>query len=75
MIPKEKAFELVDEAMRTLIFQIKQNIEADTITASKCLAINTVSEIVKNNSELLDGLKYHEELNYWEEVKEEIIKL
>ena len=34
----------------------------------KQCAIACVGEIISNNSELLDGINYHEELNYWCEV-------
>jgi hypothetical protein len=73
MKPIDKAIELVDKAMGTIIFQIKQNIEADTIPASKSLAINTVDEIFKSIRWSSDF--NNEQKNYWNEVKKEIEKL
>ncbi|MBC5842803.1 hypothetical protein H8R23_15420 [Flavobacterium sp. F-380] len=75
MEAKDKALELVDKAMGTLIFNIKQNIEADTITVSKILAINTVNEIIKEFGTLYKVPKETKYVSYWEWVKEEIEKL
>lgn len=42
---------------------------------SKKCAIIAVDEIIENNRILLDGMRYHEELNYLESIKDEIRKL
>ena len=75
MKPIDKAIELVDKSMSTIIFQIKQNIEADTIQASKSLAINTVDEMLILINKLRLYIHYDYELNYWDNVKKEIEKL
>ena len=72
---KEKAIELVDKSMSTIIFQIKQNIEADTIPASKSLAINTVNEMLILIDKLRLYIHYDYELMYWNNVKKEIEKI
>jgi hypothetical protein len=36
------------------------------------LIIYAVYEILKNNHDLLDGIEYHQELNFLESVKDEI---
>ena len=69
MKPIDKAIELVDKSMSTIIFQIKQNIEADTIQASKSLAINTVDEMLILINKLRLYIHYDYELNYWYNVK------
>ena len=38
-------------------------------------ALICVDEIIENNYKLIGGSQYHEELNYWQEVKNEIAKL
>ena len=42
--PKEKAEQLVDESMQTVIFNIKQNINVSTINVSKEVALLCVSK-------------------------------
>ena len=69
---KSKALELyelmLDNQVNTDDVYLEQK------NAKKC-AIIAISEILKNNSNLLDGIEYHQELNFWEAVKEEIEKL
>ena len=67
MTPKEKAKELVDKSMIGIIFNIKQNIEASTIEASKKCALILVDEIL--------NLLPLANRDYWQEVKQEIEKL
>lgn len=43
-------------------------------TVKQC-ALIAVDEIIENNSILLSSQEYYRELNYWEEVKQEIEKL
>jgi hypothetical protein len=71
MEAKDKAVELIACYTQYLWGFDKELIKDQAI---KCSLV-AVNEIIKNNSELLDGLRYHEELNYWEEVKQEIYKL
>lgn len=65
MTPKEKATELFN-AMKG--FRVKH-------THSKKCARICVEQIIENSSQILDGIDYYVELNYWEEVKEEIEKI
>jgi hypothetical protein len=51
-----------------------QNPPLDFETAKKC-ALISIYQILENNAELLDGIEYHQELNIWEEVKDEINNL
>lgn len=39
---------------------------------AKSLSLIMVDEIIENNRLFLDGLRYHEILNHWEEIKIEI---
>ena len=64
MTPKEKAFEL----------SMKFENLGETDNAKQCAKI-AVDEIIENNRIILDGIKYHEQLNYWQEVIQEIEKL
>lgn len=71
MNPKEKARELVDKYWKI----------TDTLTTKKC-ALIAVDEVLENvnyffNELEKDGLpnKFDDEIEYWQEVKQEIIKL
>ena len=69
MTPEEKAIKLVDTYLATIVFNIKENINASVIGAAKQCALICVDEILKNT------LIIPKVLNYWEEVKQEIQKL
>jgi hypothetical protein len=73
MGPKEKAKELLEKFMEYVDHNSYTYLNS-TQNAKQC-SIIAIDEIIKNNAEFLDGLRYHEELNYWEEVKQEIEKL
>jgi hypothetical protein len=75
MKPRDKAIELVDKAMSTIIVKIKQNIKVDTIQAAKSLSVNTVDEMLILINKLRLYIHYDYELNYWNNVKKEIEKL
>jgi len=71
MTPKEKAESLVDNYLGTIIFNIKQDMEADCINAAKQCSIILVDEI----TEFGNGLGLREPMMYWNSVKQEINKL
>lgn len=74
MTPKEKAIDLIEKLDSYVdytecdVFTERQNM----LKNAKTCATIIVDEIIENNYKLLDGMKYHEELNYWEAVKLEI---
>ena len=70
MTPKEKALELVDRQMMSIIINIKQDIEACVINAAKQCALICVDEILSQFN-----WKPSAGLSYWQEVKSEIHKL
>tara|TARA_R110002153_G_scaffold23497_1_gene76068 strand:- start:228 stop:440 length:213 start_codon:yes stop_codon:yes gene_type:complete len=70
MKPKEKAIELVDNYLASIIINIKQNIEVCVIDASKQCSLIGISEIIE---EL--GDEFPRAIEYWKEVRKEIIKL
>lgn len=71
MTPKEKA--------KFLIYRIYFDVDlysvvmptTKIILAKQCAKI-TVNEIIENNYNTLDSMKYHEELNFWQAVKDEL---
>ena len=65
MMPKEKAIEL---------FNLMKGFRVKHSHSKKCARI-CVEQIIENNRETMSGIEYHQELNYWEEVKEEITKI
>ena len=73
-IAKAKAIDLIEKLQPYVdyieceIFTERQNM----LKNAKTCATIIVDEIIQNNYELLDGMKYHEELNFWEAVKLEI---
>ena len=71
MNPKEKAEELV-EKYAELASRFGQATEWEY---DKQCAIICVDEIIENNIIVLSGGVYLRELNYWQEVKEEIEEL
>lgn len=78
--PKEYAKELV-ENMSVIHYVNLANVESKGLPVSmyksqviQC-SLNAIDAIIENNRILLDGIRYHEELNYWEQVKTEIINL
>jgi hypothetical protein len=71
MTQKEKAESLVDHYLGTIIFNIKQNVEADCINVAKQCALILVDEII----EFGNGLGVREPMMYWVGVKQEIKKL
>ena len=48
-----------------------QNPPLDFETAKKCALIH-IDLVINNNADLLDGIEYHQELNVWEEIKDDI---
>jgi len=68
--PKEKSLELIKKFYpRCTSYSSDRKNQKEN--AKQC-ALIAVDEIIQNNYELLDGMKYHEELNYWDAVKLEI---
>ena len=74
MTSREKAIELIEKFLPYVdynecdIFTDRQNMFKN----AKICATIVIDEIIENNYELLDGIKYHEDLNYLESVKLEI---
>ena len=70
MKPKEKAEKLVHKHLASIIFNIKQNIKASVMDASKKSALITIDEIIEELGE-----DFVNALRYWQEVREEVMKL
>tara|TARA_R110002020_G_C15785476_1_gene729637 strand:+ start:270 stop:482 length:213 start_codon:yes stop_codon:yes gene_type:complete len=70
MKPKEKAEKLVDKHLASIIFNIKQDIKASVMDASKKSALITIDEIIEELGE-----DFVNALRYWQEVREEVLKL
>lgn len=68
MTAKEKALQLIGK-------MCGNNCTETNINRMITPALIAVDEIIENNSKLLDGLRYHEELNYWQEVKDELTNI
>jgi hypothetical protein len=68
MTPKEKAKELYGEYFYNAYLELKQN-------KSKQCALMTVDKIMSALTYLPYGLNYLNQINYWDEVKQEIEKL
>lgn len=80
MTPKEKAKELKDNFQKQVFFDVTD--ERLDINEAKGLALLAVDEILKNVNYFFtelkkDGLpnKFDDEIEYWQEVKQEINKL
>ena len=70
MKPKEKAEKLVHKHLASIIFNIKQDIKASVMDASKKSALITIDEIIEELGE-----DFVNALRYWQEVREEVMKL
>lgn len=81
MTPKEKAKELIEKYSESVSVYYTEDSVTCMINAPmiirlrKQCALIGVNEIIDNNSIVLEGEKYYIELNYWEQVKQEIEKL
>jgi hypothetical protein len=73
LTPKEKADILVSDFLQTIIFSIKQNIEAEVLPAAIQCAILTVDRLISCTKNGLGHTIYSKE--YWVQVKEELIKM
>ena len=74
MNPKEKAKELYNKHSYIIKGLLNYPNGTTKYKAKQC-AIICVDEILENNLIVLSGGVYQRELNYWQEVKEEIEKL
>ena len=70
MEAKEKANELIEKHLASIIFNIKQNISVTVLSAAKKSALITVDEVIEDRS-----LRGQINFTYWKEVKKEINKL
>lgn len=79
MTPKEKAIQLVDKYLSSIIFNIKQNLEVSVIEVAKKCATIAVDEIIKakqEDSSFCDEQgEFHDFNDFWTSVIEEIEKL
>lgn len=66
----------IDKAIDLYNFYIEFNVNHILFHEKtiKCVE-KVIDEIIENNYKTLDGIKYHEELNYWYEVISETKKL
>ena len=74
MTPKEKALQLVDKYLGTIIFNIQESIDATVLPAAKQCALICVDELMEFTIHKKSDLYYKFEI-YWKEVKQEINKL
>ena len=76
MTPKEKALQLVDKYLGTIIFNIQESIDATVLPAAKQCALICVDEI-QEHAQMVDGEfeGYTTTYAYFKSVKQEIEKL
>lgn len=76
MKPNEKAIALVDKYLGTIIFNIRQNIEADCVEAAKKSALICIDEIIDEIREFdnMDGYA-QSRIDYFQEVKNQITQM
>lgn len=75
MKPKQKALELVEETWKHFPFEYIKN----NLNCPKEVAIIFINEIIKEASDIRTTYRYKgcimSDLEYWQEVKKEIIKI
>lgn len=57
---------------REIVIKMQFQKEPIMFEQAKHCAKEAIEMIINNNADLLGGIEYHQELNVWEEIKDEI---
>ena len=70
MTPKEKANNLIEKHLASIILNIKQNISVTVLNAAKKSALISIDEVIEDRS-----IRGQINFTYWKEVIKELKKL